>query len=326
MLYPIITYSRNLGDFSIDLEELYKAGLKAIRLIYKGKTEAEFNLRINEIQKLIKEKEINLDIIIDLPGNKPTVGNFKKGLDVKAGAEYHLVDQAMEPSNTNIPTINFLSHKSFSNLCKGDIISLADDELNLKVKDIQKTIVVCEAINDYHLTSNRSISVKDHPFNYEANSDRDIQFVNHLQNKENNIKLLVSFCKRASDILSIKAIQPTVGIMAKVENIIDDANLLEIINCSESILLGRGDLSTAYPANEIFKFQKRVIEHCKSQNKQLIIGTGLLNGIGDKLTPSIAEIMDYSYLRTMGIDTFLITGTNATHQPFKTLEFMHSFE
>ncbi len=326
MLYPVLTYSRNLGDFSIDLESLHKCGLKAIRLIYKGKTEEEFNQRINEIQSFIEEEEIDIDIIIDLPGNKPTVGNLQKTLSITAGTEYKLVKQESESSLGFIPTVNFFNHKDFLNLTIGDVISIADDELNLLVKDVKETFVLCEAINSYNLNSNRSISVKNNPFIFEANSNRDIRFVESLKYTQSNIKLLVSFTKSADDILKLKALQPQTEIIAKIENILVDKKLIEILDCCETVLLGRGDLSTAYKPNEIFEFQKRLIDLCKKHNKKLIIGTGLLTGISDKQTPSISEVMDYGYLRNMGVDAFLISGSNANNQPLKTLQFMNNFK
>jgi hypothetical protein len=65
---------------------------------------------------------------------------------------------------------------------------------------------------------------------------------------------------------------------------------------------------------------------CKQRKKQLIIGTGLLTGIGDKQMPSISEVMDYAYLRNQGIEAFLIAGSNALYQPIKTLEFISEFD
>lgn len=326
MIYPVLTYSRNLGDFSTDLEKLQKCGLKAIRLIYKGKTEVEFNQRISEIQSLLEEKEIEIDIIIDLPGNKPTVGNLSNRLNVIAETNYKLVDQETESSLGCIPTVNFFSHKGFLSLKSGDIISIADDELNLLVKVVQKEYVLCKAINSFDLSSNRSISVKNNPFIFEANSDRDICFVKNLTFTKSNIKLLVSFTKSAKDIMRIKDLQPKIDVIAKIENVLDDKELREILTCCETVLLGRGDLSTAHKPSEIFKFQKHLIDLCNKQKKKLIIGTGLLNGIIDKEAPSIAEIMDYGYLRSMDIEAFLISGSMANKQIIETLKFMNDFQ
>ena len=326
MIYPILTYSRNLGDFSTDLKDLHNCGLKAIRLIYKGKTEEEFNQRISEIQNMIEANKIELDIIIDLPGNKPTVDHLHNRLNVIAETNYKLVDQEIESSLGCIPTVNFFSHKGFLSLKSGDIISIADNELNLLVKEVQEKYVLCKAINSFDLSSNRSISVKNNPFVFEANSDRDICFVKNLKFTKSNIKLLVSFTKSAKDIMRIKDLQPKIDVLAKIENVLDDEKLIEILDCCETVLLGRGDLSTAHKPSEIFKFQKHLIDLCNKQKKKLIIGTGLLNGISDKETPSIAEIMDYGYLRSMNIEAFLIPGSMTNKQIIETLKFMNDFQ
>ncbi len=326
MIYPILTYSRNLGDFAHDLTALHQCGLKAVRLIYKGKSEAEFNQRIQEIQEKITEEKLDIEILIDLPGKKPIAGDLQQGLDVKLGMEYHLTDHTSEFSFPVIPTVNFFDHPNFPNLAVGDLISIADDELNMVVKEVKEKVVSCEALNSFRLTSNRSLSVKNNPFEVEANSEADLLFVQNLKNAPRNVKLVVSFTKTAGDLLKLKAMQPETGLIPKIETLLDDSDLLEIMDCCETIMLGRGDLSLACKPNEFFKFQEHLIGLCKEHNKQLIIGTGLLTGIGHKQSPTISEIMDYSYLRNMGIEAFLIAGSNAHNYPLQTLEFMQEFE
>lgn len=326
MLYPVLTYSRDLGDFSYDLKELHHAGLKAIRLIYKGKSEQEFNLRIKEIQNKLIGDGLDLDILVDLPGSKPIVGQLHGGLAVQSGQEYHLVNGEPGASGSYIPTAGFFNHDSFPTLTPGDVISIADDELNLLVKVITKATVSCVALNSYHLTSNRSMSVKDKAFPFAANSDRDKLFVRNLELPAGNIRLLVSFTKSAKDIQDLRLLQPGVAIIPKIETILDDATLLELMDHCQTILLGRGDLSTSSRPDELFRFQERLIDLCRLHDKRLIIGTGLLAGIGDKKAPTIAEVMDYGYLRGRGVDAFLIAGSNAHKAPLETLAFMKAFQ
>lgn len=326
MIYPVLTYSRNLGDFTHDLAELYRNGLKSIRLIYKGKTEAEFNQRIKEIQEVIVAKKMEIDILIDLPGKKPIVGQLPQGLNVESGVVYTLIDQETTGSSSEIPTLNFFDHHNFSSLEIGDIISIADDELNLEIRSIHEDNLVCQAINSFHLTANRSMGLKNKPFPITANSEADLSFVRNTKELRDNVKLLVSFTEKAEDLLQLKALQPEATLVAKIETIIDDTELIRILESCESVMLGRGDLSLVCAPNELFAFQQKLIDWCRQHNKPLIIGTGLLTGIGDKGSPSIAEIADYSYLRQQGIEGFLIAGTNANTHPLQTLAFMREFE
>lgn len=325
MGYPILTYSRDIGDFKFDLKLLSESGLKAIRLIYKGQTQETFYKRLEDIQSNIESNKIDLDIIIDLPGNKPIVGAIPNGLNVVSGQIYSITPNESATAEFEIPSINFFEHGEFNKLAINEIISIADDELNLKVLEITTNTIQCEALNTYKLSSNRSISLKNNPFEIEANSDRDIQMVKGLSNPKSNIKLLVSFTKSENDVLKLKEIHPRLDIIPKIEHLLDEITLLKIMQHCQMLMLGRGDLSTTYKPNQLFDFQEKLIQICKSNNKTLILATGILNGIGDKLSPSIAEIMDYSYLRQQGIHTFLITGGNANKRPFETLEFMRNF-
>ncbi len=325
MLYPILTYSRNLGDFPYDLAELHEQGLKAIRLIYKGKTEEEFNERILEIQQKITENGLDIDILVDLPGKKPIVSGLGKGLDVESGEIYHLVNSGRASAH-HIPTLSFFDHENFPDLCPGDVISIADDELNLLIQEVLETAVSCVALNSYHLTSFRSMGLKNKAFDITANSEVDLQFVKNIKDVQSNVKLVVSFVRKAAEILTVKALQPEIEVIPKIETIIHKNDLQEILDCSDTIMLGRGDLSLVCKPNELFRFQQLLIDLCSTQNKKLIIGTGLLTSLSDKQSPAISEITDYGYLRHQGIEAFLISGSNALKYPFETLKFMREFD
>lgn len=151
-------------------------------------------------------------------------------------------------------------------------------------------------------------------------------FVRNMKQTQTNVKLLVSFTKNADDLRKLALLRPDIDLIPKIESVLDDATLLEIMEHCDTLMLGRGDLSTSSLPNELFSFQKRLIALCKTNNKQLIIGTGLLAGIADKETPTISEVMDYGYLRDMGIEAFLIAGSNAHRKPLETLQFMSAFE
>ena len=326
MIYPVLTYSRNLGDFTHDLKTLHQNGLKGLRLIYKGKTEEAFTARLEEIQGKLQKENLELDIWIDLPGKKPISGDLGSGLDVQAGMEIHLSDREMETSAPLIPTVNFFTHASFPELTTGDIISIADGELNLRIKEVQETCISCEALNSFFLTSNRSLNVKSKHFDLEANSEADLQFVSNLQETRSNVKLVVSFARKAADLLKLKTLQPNLEVIPKIETPVNEQDLLGILACCETVLLGRGDLSIALKPNELFAFQQHLIHLCQKHGKQLVVGTGLLTTISDKQDPTIAEVMDYSQLRHAGVNGFLLAGSNALNYPLETLKFMRKFE
>ncbi len=323
MSYPILTYSRNPADFSYNLSALQQAGLKAIRLIYKGMSEDAFLHRLNEIQDKIVQQHLSLDILIDLPGSKPIVGQLGAGIHIEAGQNCVLIPHTAVPTPNAIPTLGLFTHTSFPTLAVNDIVSIADGELNLLITDINASGLHCRALTSFFLTAGRSLSMRNKSFPFSANSDKDLSLVRHPQPP--NVHYLVSFTQSAHDLLQLKSIQPNINVIPKIENILDDAAIANILQHCNTVMLGRGDLSTGAPAHQLFGFQKRLIDMCHMHQKQLIIATGILGGIGEKGTPTIADVMDYGYLRDSGINAFLIAGTNALHKPFETLQYMQSF-
>ncbi|HTN17612.1 MAG TPA: pyruvate kinase [Chitinophagaceae bacterium] len=325
-MYPVLTYSRTPGDFTHALAPLQQLGLKAIRLIYKGLPETLFLQRIAEIQEQISRQGLDIDILVDLPGRKPAVGSLPQDLQIQAGQEYKLVPAETHLLSPDIPLDNFFDHADFPGLAAGDTISIADDELNLQVLEVTATAVRCTALNTFRLSANRSLSVKNRPFLVTANSEKDLKLVQALAGIPDNLKLVVSFTREAKDILQLKALQPAADIIPKIETLLDDRALQDILDCSQTLMLGRGDLSLACRPSELFAFQQHLISLCRAQGKRLIVATGLLSGIGDKGYPSIAEIADYAQLRHAGVEAFLITGSNAQRYPAQTLQFMRDFE
>jgi pyruvate kinase len=244
-------------------------------------------------------------------------------MDVGVGNQCMLVPHTAPSVAHAIPTQGLFSHKSFPDLAVGDVVSIADGELNLLITDITESGLECTALTAFFLTSGRSLSIRNKPFTFSANSEKDLQLVTRLQHA--NVRFLVSFTQSARDLQQLKAINPAIETIPKIENIIGDDALAGLLPYCKWVMLGRGDLSLAAHANQQFLFQKRLIDICHAHKRQLIVATGILAGIGDRGLPTIADVMDYGYLSNMGVDAFLITGTNALHKPFETLQFMRAF-
>lgn len=323
-----LTYSRDLGDFKFDLTELCKQGLHGIRLINKGKTVSEFISRIEEILELAEANNLNLEILVDLPGEKALIGNVGNGMQIEKGEIYDLYDKGQNHSENRIPTIGFLPQLDRTRVFEGDIISIADGELDMKIICLDGHPVRCEALNSFFLTSNRSFNIVGNKLPVKPVSVQDLQLLEELAKSEtaSKVKILVSFVTKASHVESVKQLSPDFSIVSKVETLVESEDLKEIVEYSDSVMLGRGDLTSTSKMSAVFSFQKKIIESCKSSNKELILATGLFGDLKNSGKPSISDLMDFGFLRDMGVNAFLIAGTNANHYPFETLDLITNFE
>jgi pyruvate kinase len=323
-----LTYSRNLGDFEPNLIELSKKGLHGLRLINKGKTIEEFVARIEEIRSYDQLHNLNLEILIDLPGEKALIGNVGTGFNIEKGETYILCDEKENLAANEIPTLNFLERIDRTKVFPGDICSIADGEVDMKIVSMDEQGIVCEAQNSFLLTSNRSFSIKGNKLPAKPISQNDQNLLDELKllDISKDLKILVSFVTQATQVSYVKEISPNFEVISKIEDVIPDPDLEEIIRVSDGVMLGRGDLISTSKMSDVFPFQKNVIEKCSVLKKELILATGLFGDLKNSGKPSISDIMDFGFLRSLNVEAFLIAGSNANQFPFETLDLITNFE
>lgn len=323
-----LTYSRDPGDFKFDLTELSKAGLHGLRLIFKGKSTADYIERVKEILAFSRKHKLNLELLIDLPGEKAMIGNLGAGRQIEKDITYNLCRENQASAENDIPCLNFLERVDPDTIFPGDVISIADGEVQMKIVSMSENKISCIALNSFLLTSNRSFNIRGNKLPASPVSRQDQQLLDELKQMDmaQDVKILVSFVSKASEVQNLKNKLPGFHFVAKIEQLIAEEELEDIIRISDSLMLGRGDLVSSTRMSAVFPFQQLVIEKCREQHKELILATGIFASLKGSSNPGIADIMDFSFLRSRGVDSFLITGTNANQYPFETLELITNFE
>ncbi len=327
MTRTYLTYSRDLGDFKFDLVDLTRKGLSGVRLINKGKTAQEFITRMEEILSLSEKNGLNLEILVDLPGEKALIGNIGKGIQIEPGENYVLCRENQTGKQNEIPVTGFLEQVKDTEVQPGDILSIADGEVEMQILAINENSVSCKALNAFFLTSNRSFTVKGNKLPVKSVSDHDLEFLTRLRPSgfANKVKILVSFVTKVSHVEYVKELCPGFHVMSKIESVIPLDDLEKIVSVSDSIMLGRGDLTSTSKMSEVFPFQKSVIGLCQSLNKELILATEIFGDLKNSGKPSISDLLDFGFLLSQDVRAFLIAGSNANHYPFETLDLITNF-
>jgi pyruvate kinase len=81
-------------------------------------------------------------------------------------------------------------------------------------------------------------------------------------------------------------------LMAKVERKAALLRLEEIIDASDAIMLGRGDLGVEVPPEEVPIAQKEVVERCRLSGKPVIVATQMLESMRENPRATRAEVSD----------------------------------
>ena len=95
-------------------------------------------------------------------------------------------------------------------------------------------------------------------------------------------------------------------LVSKIETAVSIANLNEIIDSSDVIMLGRGDLGFYGNISKIGLYQKEVLKKAKSTLKPIYVATDILSSIKTKRIPSRADITDVTQMILDGVDGLIL--------------------
>jgi len=143
--------------------------------------------------------------------------------------------------------------------------------------------------------------------------------------------IAISFVKSAEVINHLKSYikarsrDSDVSVIAKIESIDSLANLEEIIQASDGIMVARGDLGAQIPLEQVPSAQQEIVQLCRQLNKPVIVASQLLESMIEYPTPTRAEVADVSEAVRQRADALMLSGESAMGQfPDKALSVLRS--
>jgi len=125
----------------------------------------------------------------------------------------------------------------------------------------------------------------------------------------------VPFIKNAKDIETVRAfITPNAhkpAMIAKIERREAVENLEEILVVADAVLVGRGDLGSAYPLGEIPFIQDEIIATSRTAGKPAIVATEMLLSMIEKDRPTRAEATDIVHALVSGASGIVLSEESA---------------
>lgn len=100
-------------------------------------------------------------------------------------------------------------------------------------------------------------------------------------------------------------------VMAKVERKEALENIDEIVDASDAVMLGRGDLGQSIPIEQVPFAEALVVHRCKEKKKPVIVATEMLESMIEKPEPTRAEVTDIAYAIILGADAVMLSGETA---------------
>jgi pyruvate kinase len=306
------------------IERLIKAGMNVARLNLAHGTPVEHARYIRTIRNLSQRLHMNVAVLIDLPGPKYRTGKLKGGQAVlKRGTQLAFTTQPIEGDSTRV-SVNLPNFPR--DVKRGDVILLADGEMQAKVLRIDGDEVRCRIIVGGTLTEERGLVVPgmqtSGPFITDALQE-DLTFA--LSQRPDYLAL--SFVNEAQDIAGVRRLIREKGaeipIIAKIERGKAVSNFDSILAAADGIMVARGDLGVEIPLEKVPLVQKEIIKKCNRAGKPVITATQMLESMVKAMRPSRAEATDVSNAIFDGTDaTMLSEETSIGEYPLQAVRVM----
>ena len=291
------------------VRELIAAGMNMARLNLSHGGYEEHQSRLNEVRAAAKEAGKPVAILVDLQGPKIRLARFKDGPhDLSRGDIFTITTDEVEGTKDRVGT----TYKGLPGDCKpGDRILIDDGKVTVEVTEVKGNDVVTKVIEPGAVSNNKGINLPGVAVSVPALSEKDKEDLRWGLNAGADF-IALSFVRSAEDIVDVHQIMDEVGIrvpvIAKIEKPQAVANLQEIVNAFDGIMVARGDLGVELPIEEVPLVQKHCIELAREAAKPVIVATQMLDSMITNSRPTRAEATDCANAVLDGADALMLSG------------------
>jgi pyruvate kinase len=298
--------------------------MNVARLNMSHGSHEEQAIRYTNVRKASDESGHAVGILADLQGPKIRLGKFSAGkVEVKPGDKFTITTADVDGTATRAST----TYKGLPGDVKaGDRILIDDGRVAMKALSVTDTDVVCEILEGTALSSNKGINLPGVAVSVPALSDKDEEDLRWALRIGVDM-IALSFVRNAADYDDVRRIMDEEGVVvpviAKIEKPQAVANLQEIVDTFDAIMVARGDLGVELPLEEVPLVQKQCIIKARIAGKPVIVATQMLDSMERASRPTRAEASDVANAVLDGADALMLSGeTSVGDHPFLAVQTM----
>ncbi|MDE7201258.1 MAG: pyruvate kinase [Lachnospiraceae bacterium] len=294
------------------LKELLLAGMNVARFNFSHGNHEEHQVKLERARKVAKELGLPLATMQDTKGPEIRLRDFEGGkVYLETGATFRLTTEEIMGTADRAA----ITYKNLKNDVKiGKSILIDDGLIELTIKAIEDTDIVCEVVNGGYVSNHKGINVPgailSMPYISEVDKD-DIIFGVEMGYDY----LAASFVRCADDVLAVKKLIKEHGgrmrVISKIENMQGIDNLDEILAVSDGIMVARGDMGVEIPLEEVPVLQKKMIKKALHLGKIVITATQMLDSMIKNPRPTRAETTDVANAIYDGTSAIMLSGESA---------------
>ncbi|HHV12541.1 MAG TPA: pyruvate kinase [Clostridiales bacterium] len=308
----ICTLGPSANDETV-IRELIQSGMDVARFNFSHADHEEHLGRLKIIEKLREELGIPVATLLDTKGPEIRIGTFKdnKKIHLVEGQTFILTSRDVEGDESIVS----ISYPNLVFDVEPGIRILIDDGLvEMYVDEVTSTDIICTVRNSGIISNRKGVNVPGVHLSMPYISDKDRSDI--IFGVEHNYDFIAaSFVRTAEDVRDIRKIlnkyHSQTNIIAKIENYQGVANIDEIIEAADGIMIARGDMGVEIPLEEVPVLQKMIIKKVYNAGKQVITATQMLDSMIKNPRPTRAEATDVANAIYDGTSAIMLSGETA---------------
>ena len=295
------------------LRQLMLAGMDVARCNFSHGVYEDHKRRMDAVKKLRKEVGKPVAILLDTKGPEVRVKDFKEGRVVlEAGQLFTLTADEVEGTKDKV---SVTYDRLYEDLEEGMRVLIDDGLIEMRVEKVEKNDIVCRVINGGTVSNHKGVNVPDVDLSMPYISDKDREDILFGIGQDVDF-IAASFVQKKEDILQLRKLLEKNGggdikIIAKIENAQGVANIDDILEVSDGIMVARGDMGVEIPCEEVPVIQKEIIKKVYRTGKQVITATQMLESMIKNPRPTRAETTDVANAVYDGTSAVMLSGETA---------------
>ena len=263
-------------------------------------------------------------ILVDLQGPSIRTGPVDGAFELKKG---DTVEFTMGGAAAKIPFSTSVNYDGLGGDLKvGDKMQVDNGVLHMKVASIDAERVTCEVLTPGTMGSRRHINLPGIRVNLPPLTDKDHADLDMAVSIGADF-VAMSFVRDAAHIHLLKKMLKERSSLARVVAKIEDqqavANIDEIIEASDAVMVARGDLGIEVKLEELPIVQRRIVKKCVHLGRKVIVATHMLESMTENPVPTRAEVTDVANAAYEEADAVMLSGeTSVGKYPVRCVEVL----
>lgn len=317
------------------IKQLIQAGMTIARLnMAHGSLKAHASL-VKNIRKAAQELKRTVAILLDLPGPKIRLGKLiyepfllhthdEIFLSTRQQAAENILPIQINATMRNkAEDVNVMLLKA---LKPENIVFINDGMVQLVIKEVQSSLIRCRVLVGGPVMSHKGVNLPGVDLNISAITDTDRQGIDFAA-KHAIDAISLSFVQNAEDINELRNLLKDLDynpfVIAKIERSQAVANIDDILDKADGIMVARGDLGVETPIEEMAILQKKLIKKANEAGKPVILATQMLESMLHNKRPTRAEATDVANAILDGADCIMLSEETAIGKyPIETVTMM----